>query len=101
MSGYCGQYLRVNLSSGTISKERLEVETAKKFVGGRGLGTYFLSQEIDAAVDALSEENKLIIATGPLTGTRAPTGGRYMVVTKSPLSGTVASSNSGGFWGRS
>jgi aldehyde:ferredoxin oxidoreductase len=63
------------------------------------LATYFLAREIDPAIEPFRAENKLIFATGPLTGTQAPTSGRYMVVTKSPLSGTVASSNSGGFWG--
>ncbi|MHC4353432.1 MAG: aldehyde ferredoxin oxidoreductase family protein [Planctomycetota bacterium] len=99
MAGYTGQFLRVNLSTGQIDKQELDLELAKKFIGGRGLGSYFLTQEIDPEIDPLSPANKLIIATGPLTGSRAPTAGRYMVVTKSPLSGTVASSNSGGFWG--
>jgi len=99
MAGYTGQFLRVNLSTGQIDKEELDLKLAKKFIGGRGLGSYFLTQEIDPDVDPLSPANKIIFATGPLTGSRAPTAGRYMVVTKSPLSGTVASSNSGGFWG--
>ena len=99
MAGYAGQFLRVNLSTGQIDKEKLDLELAVKFIGGRGLASYFLMQEIEPDVDPLSPANKIIFATGPLTGSRAPTGGRYMVVTKSPLSGTVASSNSGGFWG--
>lgn len=99
MAGYCGKVLRVNLSTGEIKKEPLDLEVAKKFLGGRGLGSYILSKEIDPAVDPLSPENKIIFATGPLTGSSAPTSGRYMVVTKSPLTGTIACSNSGGFWG--
>ncbi|NQT86835.1 aldehyde ferredoxin oxidoreductase family protein [bacterium] len=99
MSGYCGKLLRVDLTAGVIKTEPLDLDVAKKFIGGRGLGSYFLTQEVDPTVDALSPENKLIIATGPLTGSRAPTSGRYMVITKSPLSGTIASSNSGGHWG--
>jgi len=99
MAGYCGTILRVNLSTSEIKKEELDPDLAKKFVGGRGLGTYFIAKEVDPKADALSEANKLIFATGPLTGSKAPTGGRYMVVTKSPLSGTIASSNSGGFFG--
>src|SRR5262249_61486877 len=54
---------------------------------------------MDPKVDALDPRNPLIFATGPVTGTFAPTGGRYMVVTKSPLTGAVACSNSGGYWG--
>ncbi len=99
MAGYTGQFLRVNLSTGRIDKEKLDLDLAVKFIGGRGLASYFLLQEIEPDIDPLSPANKIIFATGPLTGSRAPTGGRYMVVTKSPLSGTVASSNSGGFWG--
>ncbi|EQD78698.1 tungsten-containing aldehyde ferredoxin oxidoreductase, partial [mine drainage metagenome] len=50
-------------------------------------------------VDPLSPENELIMAPGPLTGTSAPTAARYMAVTKSPLTGTITRSNSGGFFG--
>ena len=99
MSGYCGQLLRIDLTSGRVATEPIDPQVARKFIGGRGLGTWYLSQEVDPQVDPLSPENTLIIATGPVTGTRAPASGRYMVVTKSPLTGTVASSNSGGYWG--
>lgn len=99
MAGYCGKFLRINLSTGQIKKEDLDLELAMKFVGGRGLGSYFLAEEVDPKTESLSPLNKIIIATGPLTGSQAPTGGRYMVVTKSPLTGTIASSNSGGYWG--
>jgi aldehyde:ferredoxin oxidoreductase len=99
MAGYCGKILRVDLSTGSITSETLDPVIARTYIGGRGLGTYFLSQEVDPKVDPLAPENKLIFATGPLTGTRSPASGRHMVVTKSPLGGTVASSNAGGFWG--
>ncbi|WP_313346623.1 aldehyde ferredoxin oxidoreductase family protein [Sedimentibacter sp.] len=97
--GYQGVILRVNLSNGKISKEALNFEEGVKFIGGRGLGTKILFDEVDPNVDPLSTDNKVIFATGPLSGTATPTGGRYMVITKSPLTGTIASSNSGGFWG--
>jgi aldehyde:ferredoxin oxidoreductase len=99
MYGYTGKILRINLSDKTIKTEQLDLQTAQKFIGGRGLGTKMLMDEIDPNVDPLGPDNKLIFVTGPLTGTNTPTGGRYMVVTKSPLSGTVACSNSGGYWG--
>lgn len=99
MKSYMGKILRVNLSTKAITTEPLNFQDAEAFLGGRGLGTKILLDEIDPQIDALSEENKLLFVTGPLTGTATPTGGRYMVVTKSPLTGTVASSNSGGFWG--
>jgi len=96
---YTNKILRVNLSTGAISTEKLSAELAKQYLGGRGLASKILFDEIDPTIDALSPENKLIMATGPLTGTSAPTGGRYMVVTKGPLTGTIASSNSGGYFG--
>lgn len=99
MYGYQGKILRVNLSLGTINVEALNESVAKKFIGGRGLGTKLYYDEVSPNVDALSEENKILYVTGPLSGTPTPTGGRYMVVTKSPLTGTIASSNSGGYWG--
>jgi aldehyde:ferredoxin oxidoreductase len=99
MGSVLGKILRVNLTTGTIAKEELSAELSKAFIGGRGLGGKMLTDEIPAGIDALSEENKLFFITGPLTGTAAPTGGRYMVVTKSPLNDVIASSNSGGFWG--
>jgi aldehyde:ferredoxin oxidoreductase len=89
----------VNLSTGKISKESINENLIKRYLGGRGLATKYISMEIDPKVDPLSPENKLIFANGLLTGTSAPTGGRYMVVTKGPLTGTIASSNSGGFFG--
>ncbi|OEH86115.1 aldehyde ferredoxin oxidoreductase [Desulfuribacillus stibiiarsenatis] len=99
MNGYQGKLLRVDLSSNSVNVEPLSLEKAVAFIGGRGLAGKLIAEEIPAGIDALSEQNKLIIATGLLTGTTAPTAGRYMVVTKSPLNNTIASSNSGGFWG--
>ncbi|MDW7670742.1 MAG: aldehyde ferredoxin oxidoreductase family protein [Bacillota bacterium] len=99
MYGYRGTILRVNLSTGEIKKEALDKELAKQYVGGRGLAEKMFSDEVDHKVEPFDPANKLIIATGPLSGTPTPTGGRYMVITKSPLTGTIASSNSGGRWG--
>lgn len=91
--------LRVNLTDRTIKTEDLDEKLAKKFLGGRGLGTKILYDEGVATVEPLSPENKLIFINGPLTGANVPTGGRYMVVTKAPLNNMIASSNSGGVWG--
>jgi aldehyde:ferredoxin oxidoreductase len=96
MHGWAGKILRVNLTTGDCSQEPLDPIVAKDYVGGRGLGIYYLNKEIDPRCDPLSEENLLIMATGPLTGTGAPTGARYMVMSKSPLSGAITCSNSGG-----
>lgn len=97
--GWVGQLLRVNLSEGSIKKEPLNLEWARQYIGGRGLGTRYLYEEIDPGCDPLGPKNKVIFATGPLTGTFAPTGGRYMVICKGPLTDAVACSNSGGYWG--
>jgi aldehyde:ferredoxin oxidoreductase len=91
--------LRINLTDGSISKEPLNMKWANDYLGQRGLATKYLVEEIDPLCDALGPDNKLIMTTGPLTGTMASTGGRYSVVTKSPLTGVLACSNSGGFIG--
>ncbi len=91
--------LRVNLNTASITEEPLNMEWANDYLGQRGLATRYLVDEIDPACDALGPDNKFIMVTGPLTGTSASTGGRYSCVTKSPLTGTVACSNSGGHFG--
>lgn len=96
---YHGKLLRINLTDGSVKAEALDLEMAEKFIGGRGLGTKILYDEGIAAVEPLSADNKLAYMTGALTGAAVPTGGRYMVITKSPLTGMIASSNSGGVWG--
>ncbi len=94
--GWMGKILRVNLNNGSCKFEEIDRQRLKNFIGGRGLGMSYLLEELDPKVDPLSPENKLIMMTGPLTGTIAPTGARYMVMTKSPLTGAVTCSNSGG-----
>ena len=91
--------LRVNLSDGTCASEPLNMEWAHEYLGQRGLATKYLVEETDPKVDPLSPDNKMIFATGPLTGTAAPTSGRWSVLCKSPLTGAIACSNSGGFFG--
>ena len=91
------QILRVNLTTGSVTAEPLNMDWANQYLGQRGLATRYLVEEVSPQVDALGADNKLIMATGPLTGTMASTGGRYSVITKSPLTGGVACSNSGGF----
>jgi len=96
---WAGKILRVDLTAGTVKSEPLNMGWAKAYLGSRGLATKYLVEEMDATVDPLSPANKIIWATGPLTGTMASTGGRYTVVTKGPLTGAIACSNSGGYWG--
>ncbi len=91
--------LRVNLTEGTCTAEDLNMQWANEYLGQRGLASKYLAEEVDPKCDPLGPDNKLIMATGPLTGTMASTAGRYSVITKSPLTGAIACSNSGGFLG--
>jgi aldehyde:ferredoxin oxidoreductase len=93
------QILRVNLTTGSCDIEPLNMAWANEYLGQRGLGSKYLLEEMDPTVDSLSPENKLVIATGPLTGTMASTGGRWSVITKGPLTDAIACSNSGGKFG--
>ncbi len=97
--GWAKKILRVDLTKGTCKPEDLNMAWADKYLGSRGLGTKYFVTEVDPAVDPLSPANKLIMATGPLTGTMASTGGRYTVITKGALTGAIACSNSGGYFG--
>jgi aldehyde:ferredoxin oxidoreductase len=96
---WAGKLLRVNLTAGTCKSEPLNMKWARDYIGQRGLATKYFVEEVDAKVDPLSPANKIIWATGPLTGTMASTGGRYSVITKGALTGAIACSNSGGYWG--
>src|SRR4051812_20564784 len=91
--------LRVDLTQGTCNAEPLNLDWAMQYLGQRGLATRYYTAEVDAKVDPFSPQNKMIFATGPLTGTMASTGGRYSVITKGPLTGAIACSNSGGYFG--
>jgi len=97
--GWQRKILRVDLTKGTAEAEPLNMEWAQKYLGLRGLATKYLMENMDPKVDAMSPENVLIFATGPLTGTMASTSARYAVVTKGPLTGAIACSNSGGKFG--
>ncbi len=96
MYGWHGRLLRVDLTHRKVSAEEIDPQISRDFIGGRGVAIRYLYDEVDPSVDPLSPENELIFATGPLTATTAPTGNRYMVVTKSPLTGALAHSNAGG-----
>ena len=99
MYGWIGKLLRVNLATGAIKTEPLNERFANDYVGARGLGTKYFMDECDPKVEALSAANNLIYMTGPLTGTAAASSGRFEVVAKSPLTGTIGAANSGGWFG--
>ena len=98
MFGWHGKILRVDLTNEKVSVEETDPQMAKDFIGGRGWAIKYLYDEVDPTVDPLAPENTLIFGTGPLTATPAPTGNRYMVITKSPLTGALSCSNSGGMF---
>lgn len=96
--GWRGKLLRVDLSKGKVSTEPIDPTLAKAYIGARGWGIRYLLDEVDPGCDPLGSENKMVLACGPLTGTAAPTGARYVITTKSPLSGAITVSNSGGYF---
>lgn len=99
MNGWMGKVLVVDLTRGKIATAPLDMEMARLFIGGRGLGARLLWDLVGPEVEPLSAENVLIIATGPMTATGFQTSNRFSVTTKSPLTGTVLDANSGGTWG--
>ncbi|MDA8234650.1 MAG: aldehyde ferredoxin oxidoreductase family protein [Clostridia bacterium] len=96
--GYMGKILRVNLTNKTFSEERVTEKLAREFIGGAGFGLKYLFDEVPAKADPLGPENKLIFAVGPLSGTSAPCASRMAVTTKSPLTGAVGMSLTGGYF---
>ena len=99
-NGYMGKFLRVNLSNGSFKTESIPEDILKTWIGGRGLGVYLMFKEVDPKVNPLSDENKIFILTGPVTGVAgSPEPGRWCSVTKSPLTNTIHDSQSGGDFG--
>jgi aldehyde:ferredoxin oxidoreductase len=99
LGGYVGNILRIDLASKKVSKSKLDEKLALDFISGRGIGDKFLYDNLAIGADPLSPENVIILTTGLLTGTNAPFSSRSWIVTKSPLSGTILMSNSGGYLG--
>ncbi len=97
--GWQKKILRVDLTKGTAKSEPLNMDWANQYLGERGLATKYLWENMDPKADPMGPDNVLIFATGPLTGTMASTSGRYAVITKGPLTGAIACSNSGGKFG--
>ncbi len=100
MYGWTGKTVTIDLSDDKITKAESDTSSLHAFIGGRGLGVKLYYDAIDPNIDPLSPENIIIFATGPLTGTAAPMSGRHAMVSKSPLTGTIFDSSSGGFFGK-
>ena len=97
--GYTGKILFVDLTAGIILEEKPQEDMYRNFIGGTGLGVRVLFERMKPKADPLGPENMLGFVTGPLTATGVSGGGRFTIVTKSPVSKAWADSNSGGFWG--
>jgi len=97
--GYMDKILRVDLRKEKISFEEPPEAFYHRYFGGRGLIAYFLLKELEPRIDPLAPENKLIFATGPVTGASIGGSGRNSVGAKSPLTGAYGEAEAGGFWG--
>ena len=99
MKGFTGNILHVNLSSGKIEIENPEEKFYRKYLGGSCIGAYYLLKYMQPGTDALDPENILVFSIGPATGARVTGLSRHSVTAKSPLTGTICSSEAGGYWG--
>ncbi len=97
--GYNGKILRVNLSNNNISVEEIGESFCRKYLGGAGFVAYYLLKELPPRIDPLGPDNKLVFATGPLTGIKVSGCARHCIGAKSPLTNTIAKSEAGEFWG--
>ena len=99
MHGWTGKMLLIDLNDESVKERKIKEEILRDYLGGRGLGVRLYFDSVNPQIDPFSEENMLIFTVGPLTGI-APMSGRHSVVSRSPLTGTILDSNSGGFWGK-
>ncbi len=98
--GYAGKTLYINLSSAEIGSKDVTEDMKEKFIGGRGFGIWYLWNAVTAQTKWDSPENEIVISSGPIGGiTQYPGAGKSIVVTVSPLTGTVVDSNVGGHFG--
>lgn len=96
MLGYHNRVLRFDLTKRKWKVEPLNLKWAEQYYGGKGLGMKYLYEEIEPGIDPLSPDNKLILATGPLSGTSTPCNGKLSITTKSPATGLINESSIGG-----
>ena len=94
-----GRFLEIDLSKEKTNEIEVEPEVIRKFIGGKGIGAYFLYTLLKPKTDPLSPDNLLMFLNGPLTGTPFPSSGRMVVVTKSPLTGLYLDCHAGGCFG--
>ncbi|MEM2975208.1 MAG: aldehyde ferredoxin oxidoreductase family protein [Candidatus Bathyarchaeia archaeon] len=95
MHGWNGKILRIDLTKGKAVAEKFDADFAMSYLGGRGFAAKILWDELSPGVDALSPQNKLVFAAGPLTGFALPSSGKLLVAAKSPLTGGYGDGNMG------
>jgi aldehyde:ferredoxin oxidoreductase len=98
MFGYAGKILRADLTKGLIQYSPLREEMIHDFLGGAGFATDIIYNEVPPLTPPLSPQNKIVFAIGPVTGTRWFGSSRWVVASKSPLTGIWGEADSGGFW---
>jgi len=96
--GFMGQILRVNLSTGKVSKQELTDDLARMYLGSNGFAARILYDELKPGIEPLSPENKMFFGAGPLVATGLPFTARTYLATKSPLTGIWGDSTAGGSW---
>jgi len=96
--GWMGKIVKINLTDGQQEIVEISDDLRTKYLGGRGLGVKLFTDMCETDIDPFSAENPLIFLTGPLTG-HIPTAGRYQVISRSPLTGTICDASSGGIFG--
>ncbi len=99
MNGWAGQRLRVDLTTGKITKEPHSYEYRRKWIGGRGYNSDIIYNEVPPNLDPYDPKARVCFGVGPVSGTAAPSTGRVTVTAKSPLTGGFGDSNMGGHWG--
>ncbi len=99
VGGMTGTILRVDLTSATITKEKTPLEALPRYLGGRGLGAYIFTREVDPSADPLGPENRLVFLNGPLAGSLIPGNNKVNLTFKSPLTNSYSFSLCGGHWG--
>jgi aldehyde:ferredoxin oxidoreductase len=100
MHGWTGKTVTIDLTENRVTETKSDAGILQFFIGGRGFGVKLYSDTVDPNIDPFSQENVLVFSTGPLTGTAAPLSGRHAIVSRSPLTGTIFDSSSGGFFGK-
>ncbi|ADI74643.1 Aldehyde ferredoxin oxidoreductase [Methanohalobium evestigatum Z-7303] len=100
MYGWMGKTITVDLSSSTVTETTTDEKNLRTYIGGRGLGVRILCDLCSPRVNPLSPDNPLIVTTSPLAGTETPLNGMCSITSKSPLTNTIFSAETGGFFGK-